>query len=32
MDASALAGLEGLPDAQKQALMQQIEEMQVRDR
>eukprot|EP00891_Asterochloris_glomerata_P005413 jgi/Astpho2/5413/e_gw1.00076.51.1_t len=31
MDASALAGLEGLPDAQKQALMQQIEEMQVRD-
>ena len=27
-----LEGLEGLPDAQKQELMQKIEEMQVRDR
>ena len=28
----ALEGLEDLPDAQKQELMQKIEEMQVRDR
>ena len=27
-----IEGLEGLPDAQKNALMTQIEEMQVRDR
>ena len=27
-----IEGLEGLPDAQKTALMTQIEEMQVRDR
>ena len=28
----AMEGLEGLPDSQKQDLMQKIEEMQVRDR
>ena len=28
----AMEGLEGLPDSQKQELMQKIEEMQVRDR
>lgn len=28
----AMEGLEGLPEAQKQELMQKIEEMQVRDR
>ena len=32
MNNNPIEGLEGLPDAQKNALMTQIEEMQVRDR
>jgi hypothetical protein len=32
MNNNPIEGLEGLPEAQKNALMTQIEEMQVRDR